>query len=92
MGYREEIDQIIESRVSKLMEENISFEELGALMEKAEKRDRNASIVSGTAGGVPFAVASSLQAAIPVITGIGANIQNPVAKAAALEPTSLAAA
>lgn len=61
-------------------------------MEKAEKMDRRASMVSGTAGGVPFAVASSLQAAIPVITGIGANIQNPVAKAAALGTISLAAA
>ena len=91
-GHRGEIDQIIESRVNKLMEENISFEELGTLMEKAQKMDRNASMVSGTAGGVPFAVASSLQAAIPVITGIGANIPNPVAKAAALGTISLAAA
>jgi hypothetical protein len=91
-GHRGEIDRIIESRVNKLMEENISFQELGTLMEKAEKMDRRASMVSGTAGGVPFAVASSLQAAIPVITGIGANIQNPVAKAAALGTISLAAA
>lgn len=91
-GHRGEIDRIIESRVNKLMEENISFQELGTLMEKAQKMDRNASMVSGTAGGVPFAVASSLQAAIPVITGIGANIQNPVAKAAALGTISLAAA
>lgn len=91
-GHHGEIDRIIESRVNKLMEENISFQELGTLMEKAEKMDRNASMVSGTTGGVPFAVASSLQAAIPVITGIGANIQNPVAKAAALGTISLAAA
>lgn len=91
-GHQREIDRIIESRVNKLMEENISFQELGTLMEKAEKMDRNASMVSGTTGGVPFAVASSLQAAIPVITGIGANIQNPVAKAAALGTISLAAA
>lgn len=91
-GHRGEIDRIIESRVNKLMEENISFKELGDLMEKAKNMDRNASMVSGTAGGVPFAVASSLQAAIPVITGIGANIQNPVAKAAALGTISLAAA
>ncbi len=91
-GHREEIDQIIESRVNKLMEENISFQELGTLMEKVEKMDRNASMVSGTASGVPFAVASSLQAAIPVITGIGANIPNPVAKAAVLGTISLAAA
>ena len=91
-GHRGEIDRIIESRVNKLMKENISFQELGTLMEKAEKMDRNASMVSGTTGGVPFAVASSLQAAIPVITGIGANIQNPVAKAAALGTISLAAA
>lgn len=91
-GHHGEIDRIIESRVNKLMEENISFQELGTLMEKAEKMDRNASMVSGTKGGVPFAVASSLQAAIPVITGIGANIQNPVAKAAALGTISLAAA
>ena len=90
--HRGEIDRIIESRVDKLMAENISFEELGTLMDKAKKMDRNASMVSGTAGGVPFAVASSLQAAIPVITGIGANIQNPVAKAAALGTISLAAA
>ncbi|WP_455914113.1 hypothetical protein [Pseudomonas syringae] len=74
------------------MEENISFQELGTLMEKAKNMDRNASMVSGTTGGVPFAVASTLQAAIPVITGIGANIQNPVAKAAALGTISLAAA
>lgn len=91
-GHRGEIDRIVESRVNKLMEENISFQELGTLMEKAEKMDRRASMVSGTAGGVPFAVASSLQAAIPAITGIGANIQNPVAKAAALGTISLAAA
>lgn len=91
-GHRGDIDRIVESRVNKLMEENISFQELGTLMEKAEKMDRNASMVSGTTGGVPFAVASSLQAAIPVITGIGANIQNPVAKAAALGTISLAAA
>lgn len=91
-GHQGEIDRIVESRVNKLMEENISFQELGTLMEKAEKMDRNASMVSGTTGGVPFAVASSLQAAIPVITGIGANIQNPVAKAAALGTISLAAA
>lgn len=90
--HRGEIDRIVESRVDKLMAENISFEELGALMEKAKKMDRNASMVSGTAGGVPFAVASSLQAAIPAITGIGANIQNPVGKAAALGTISLAAA
>lgn len=90
--HRGEINQIIESRVNKLMEENISFQELGTLMEKAQKMDRNASMVSGTTGGVPFAVASTLQAAIPVITGIGANIQNPVAKAAALGTISLAAA
>ncbi len=91
-GHRGEIDRIIESRVNKLMEENISFQELGTLMEKAEKMDRRASMVSGTAGGVPFAVASSIQAAIPVITGIGANIPNPVAKAAVLGTISLAAA
>lgn len=91
-GHRGEIDRIIESRVNKLMEENISFKELGDLMEKAKNMDCNASMVSGTTGGVPFAVASSLQAAIPVITGIGANIQNPVAKAAALGTISLAAA
>lgn len=90
--HRGEIDRIVESRVDKLMAENISFEELGALMEKAKKMDRNASMVSGTAGGVPFAVASSLQAAIPAITGIGTNIQHPVAKAAALGGISLAAA
>jgi hypothetical protein len=91
-GHRGEIDRIIESRVNKLMEENISFNELGDLMEKAKNMDRNASMVSGTAGGAPFAVASSLQAAIPVITGIGANIPNPVAKAAVLGTISLAAA
>jgi hypothetical protein len=91
-GHRGEIDRIIESRVNKLMEENISFKELGDLMEKAKNMDRNASMVSGTAGGAPFAVASSLQAAIPVITGIGANIPNPVAKAAVLGTISLAAA
>jgi hypothetical protein len=91
-GHREEIDRIIESRVNKLMEENISFKELGDLMEKAKKMDRNASMVSGTTGGVPFAVASTLQAAIPAITGVGANIQNPVAKAAVLGTISLAAA
>ncbi len=91
-GHRGQIDRIVESRVNKLMEENISFQELGTLMEKAEKMDRNASMVSGTTGGVPFAVASSIQAAIPVITGIGANIPNPVAKAAVLGTISLAAA
>ncbi|MDH0748826.1 hypothetical protein N5D61_21090 [Pseudomonas sp. GD03842] len=90
--HRSEITQIIESRVNKLMQENISFEELRSVMEKGEKMDRNASIGSGTVGGVPFAVASTLQAAIPAITGIGAKIPNPVAKAAAIGAISLATA
>lgn len=90
--HRGEIDRIIESRVDKLMEENISFEELQTVMDKAKKMDRNASMVSGTVGGLPFALASTLQATIPAITGAGANIQNPVAKAAAQGAISLAAA
>lgn len=90
--HRVEIDRIIESRVNKLMEENISFEELRTVMDKAKKMDRNASVVSGTVGGLPFALASTLQAAIPAITGIGANIQNPVAKAAAQGAIGLATA
>lgn len=90
--HRGEIDRIIESRVNKLMEENISFEELQTVMDKAKKMDRNASVVSGTAGGLPFALASTLQAAVPVITGVGASIKNPVAKAAAQGAISLAAA
>jgi hypothetical protein len=91
-GHRGEIDRIIESRVNKLMEENISFQELGTLMDKAKKMDRNASMVSGTTGGVPFAVASTLQAAIPAITGVGVDIHHPVTKAAVLGTISLAAA
>lgn len=90
--HRGEIDRIIESRVNKLMEENISFEELQTVMDKAKKMDRNASMVSGTVGGLPFALASTLQATIPAITGAGANIQHPVAKAAAQGAISLAAA
>jgi len=90
--HRGEIDRIIESRVNKLMEENISFDELQTVMDKAKKMDRNASVVSGTVGGLPFALASTLQATIPAITGAGANIQNPVAKAAAQGAISLAAA
>ncbi|SEI42404.1 hypothetical protein SAMN03159495_0135 [Pseudomonas sp. NFR16] len=90
--HRGEIDRIIESRVNKLMEANISFEELRTVMDKAKKMDRNASVVSGTVGGLPFALASTLQAAIPVITGVGANIQNPVAKAAAQGAIALATA